>query len=336
MVGIEVKGLRKAFSDQTVVDNVSFNVAAGALCVLLGPSGCGKSTTLRLIAGLDSPNSGQIFIGGNDVTGLSPKDRGLAMVFQSYALFPHLTVGDNITFGLSVRGVPKPERWHRLANVIALTGLEGLEGRKPAQLSGGQRQRVALARAIIGEPSVCLMDEPLSNLDAALRHSMRSEIRALQQRLGMTMIYVTHDQVEAMTMADQIVLMNAGRIEQIGPPAEIYEHPASVFAAGFIGSPAMNIFRHQEKIIGVRPEHLHLFDDNNGHGGERWRVTRNEYLGADSLITLTTPHHETVIARQSGRVDLRHDQHVTVTWETRHEHRFKAPVATPSPIVLSQ
>ena len=211
MSRIAVEHLVKEFGDHAAVNDVSFSVERGALCVLLGPSGCGKSTTLRLIAGLEEPSSGRIEIEGRDVTHLPSQDRRIAMVFQSYALFPHLSVAQNIVFGLEVRRVPRAERETRMRKVAALTGLAPYLARKPAELSGGQRQRVALARAIISEQPVCLMDEPLSNLDAKLRHEMRVEIRALQQRLGMTMIYVTHDQIEAMTMADRVILMNDGR-----------------------------------------------------------------------------------------------------------------------------
>jgi multiple sugar transport system ATP-binding protein len=208
--------------------------------VLLGPSGCGKSTTLRLIAGLEQPDSGTVRIGGVDVTALSPAERKIAMVFQSYALFPHLSVAENIVFGLRVRGVLRAERDSRLRRVSDIVGLSHLLERKPSQLSGGQRQRVALGRAIIAEARVCLMDEPLSNLDAKLRHEMRTEIRALQQRLGMTMVYVTHDQTEAMTLGDRVAVMRAGVIQQVGAPEELYQRPRNLFVAGFIGSPAMN------------------------------------------------------------------------------------------------
>src|SRR5512146_2165997 len=211
------------------------------MLVLLGPSGCGKSTTLRLIAGLEAATAGRIAIGGVDVTDRPPAERRISMVFQSYALFPHLSVAENIVFGLKVRGLPKAEREARLAHVAELVGLSEQLGRKPSQLSGGQRQRVALARAVIAENRICLMDEPLSNLDAQLRHGMRVEIRALQQRLGMTVVYVTHDQVEAMSMADRVVLIREGRIEQEGTPEELYAKPATMFAARFIGTPGMNL-----------------------------------------------------------------------------------------------
>src|SRR5437868_7598938 len=232
MSAIELHDVVKSWGPARAVDGVSFEAAEGSLLVLLGPSGCGKSTTLRLVAGLEQPDSGTIMIGGADVTHLTPAQRKIAMVFQSYALFPHLSVAENIVFGLRVRRVSRAERDERLQRVAEIVGLGQLLERKPSQLSGGQRQRVALGRAIIAEARVCLMDEPLSNLDAKLRHEMRIEIRALQQRLGITMVYVTHDQTEAMTMADRIVLMRDGRIEQNGSPEELYSRPATAFKIG--------------------------------------------------------------------------------------------------------
>jgi sn-glycerol 3-phosphate transport system ATP-binding protein len=249
MSEVAVMGVSKYWGTARAVENITLNAAAGELVVLLGPSGCGKSTTLRLIAGLEQADSGSIIIAGRDVTRLPPGERRIAMVFQSYALFPHLTVAENITFGLRARGVARAECRARLKRVAEIVGLDGLLDRKPAQLSGGQRQRVALGRAIIAEAPVCLMDEPLSNLDAKLRHEMRAEIRALQQRLGMTMIYVTHDQTEAMTMADRIVLMRDGRIEQNGAPQELYNRPATAFAARFIGTPPMNLLPGEDEVV---------------------------------------------------------------------------------------
>ncbi|HUP29798.1 MAG TPA: ABC transporter ATP-binding protein, partial [Usitatibacter sp.] len=219
MSSIRLEGIAKHWGESRALDGISFPADAGSFVVLLGPSGCGKSTTLRLIAGLDTPTHGTIHIGDRDVTRLPPAQRGIAMVFQSYALFPHLSVAENIVFGLRVRKVS--DRDARLARVAELLGLGPLLARKPSQLSGGQQQRVALGRALVAEAPVCLMDEPLSNLDAQLRGEMRREIRALQQRLGITMVYVTHDQTEAMTMADRVVLMRGGRIEQVGTPEEL-------------------------------------------------------------------------------------------------------------------
>src|SRR6187401_582074 len=241
MAEVRLAGITKTWGSSAAVENVSFSAPDGHLVALLGPSGCGKSTTLRLIAGLETATSGTIRIAERDVTTLPPAKRGVSMVFQNYALFPHLSVAENILFGLKVRDVPRAERDARLKRAAGILGLEQLLGRKPSQLSGGQQQRVALGRAIVAETKVCLMDEPLSNLDAQLRVEMRREIRELQQRLGITMVYVTHDQVEAMTMADQVVLMRNGRIEQDAPPDEIYENPASIFVARFVGTPPMNV-----------------------------------------------------------------------------------------------
>lgn len=238
---IRLERVTKRWGAATAVDEISFDVTPGQFVILLGPSGCGKSTTLRMIAGLEEASDGRIHIGDRDVTRLPPGDRGLSMVFQSYALFPHLSVADNIVFGLRSRKVPKAEQRERLAKVAELVDLTDYLNRKPAQLSGGQRQRVALARSVISEHPICLMDEPLSNLDARLRSDMRREIKALQSRLNMTVIYVTHDQVEAMSMGDRVILMQHGKIVQDGTPDELYNRPASAFAASFIGSPAMNL-----------------------------------------------------------------------------------------------
>ena len=241
MSTIQLRNVSRQWGSHYAVQDISFAAAAGSFVVLLGPSGCGKSTTLRLIAGLDTPMAGQILIGGADVTRLPPARRRIAMVFQSYALFPHLNVAENILFGIKVRKEPADQFAPRLARVADLLGLAGLLDRKPGQLSGGQQQRVALGRAIIAQHPVCLMDEPLSNLDAQLRQEMRREIRALQRKLGVTMIYVTHDQTEAMSMADQVILMREGRIEQDAAPDVLYASPATSFAARFIGTPPMNV-----------------------------------------------------------------------------------------------
>jgi sn-glycerol 3-phosphate transport system ATP-binding protein len=300
-MGISVSNLVKDWSTSRAVDNITFQAEKGTFVALLGPSGCGKSTTLRLIAGLDDATSGTMTIAGRDVTRMAPAKRGLSMVFQSYALFPHLTAAQNILFGLSVRGFSKGEQEVRLKLTADMLGLEHLLDRRPSQMSGGQQQRVALGRALIAETSVCLLDEPLSNLDAKLRAEMRSEIRSLQKRLGITMLYVTHDQTEAMSMADQVILMNGGRIEQAGSPEDLYERPASVFAARFIGTPPMNILdlaRHEggmalpgsarlltgltsgELQLGIRPEHIQLSAD-----GEPATVQSSEYFGSDTILT---------------------------------------------------
>ena len=240
---IELRRVSKSFGTTEVIDCVDFKVAHGEFVVIVGPSGCGKSTLLRLITGLDEITDGQIFIDDINVTRERPSRRGVAMVFQSYALFPHLTVEDNIGFGLRLAGVAKPKIKERVLETARILRVEDLLERKPRQLSGGQRQRVAIGRSIIRDPKVFLFDEPLSNLDAALRVIMRLELARLHKRLGATMIYVTHDQTEAMTLADRIIVMNAGRIEQVGSPLELYERPANKFVAGFIGSPRHELSR---------------------------------------------------------------------------------------------
>jgi sn-glycerol 3-phosphate transport system ATP-binding protein len=309
------------------------------MLVLLGPSGCGKSTTLRLIAGLEQVSGGRVLIGGEDVTDRPPARRRLSMVFQSYALFPHLTVAENIVFGLRVRRVPAAERRARLTRVADLLGLDGLLARKPSQLSGGQQQRVALGRAIIAETAVCLMDEPLSNLDAQLRLEMRREIRSLQQKLGITMVYVTHDQTEAMSMADQVILLREGRVEQDASPAELYARPATIFAARFIGTPPMNILtladgaggaviagtqgpvvlpgRGAGLSLGVRPEDIRLAPE----GGLRATVAAVEYLGADSILSCAIGGQGLAV-RAPGRVDLAPGAPVHLAWNKDATHVF--------------
>ena len=330
------------------VDAISFDFAPGTLNVLLGPSGCGKSTTLRLIAGLELPDAGRLLVAGRDVTTLPPAARSIAMVFQSYALFPHLTVAENIAFGLRVRKVPADDRERRLARVADLLGLSALLGRKPGQLSGGQQQRVALGRAIIAEAPVCLMDEPLSNLDAQLRAGMRQEIRALQRKLGITMVYVTHDQVEAMSMADRVVLLNAGRIEQNGTPVELYETPANAFVARFIGTPPMNLLALTARpegaviegtdgpvvlpdscaggLVGVRPEHITLAFER----GARAAVEIVEYLGVDSLLAGRIGTQPLAV-RLPCTVALRAGEPAWLTWAPGAQHYFDAAGVRASP-----
>jgi sn-glycerol 3-phosphate transport system ATP-binding protein len=282
---VNVVNIAKEFGKVRVIDGVNCDIRDGEFIVILGPSGCGKSTLLRIIAGLETASGGQIEIGGRVVTHVEPKDRNIAFVFQNYALYPHMTVWHNMAYGLKVRGMPRPQIEARVKEAAAILGLEGLMDRKPRQLSGGQRQRVAMGRAIVREPQVFLFDEPLSNLDAKLRVQMRLEIKKLHQTVRTTSIFVTHDQVEAMTLADRLIVMNAGRFEQIGTPMEVYAQPATTFVAGFIGSPAMNIFpasvtadggalevgaarwplaathptlAGRAVTLGVRPEHLEL------------------------------------------------------------------------------
>ncbi|MDE2575650.1 MAG: ABC transporter ATP-binding protein, partial [Rhodospirillales bacterium] len=248
---VRLEGVSKHFGATRVLDAIHLDVPPASFTVLLGQSGCGKTTCLRILAGLETASSGRVLIGGRDVTTAPPAGRGVAMVFQSYALFPHLDVAENIVFGLRARGVARAERRARLARAAEMLGIGHLLARRPAQLSGGPQQRVALGRALVAEAPVCLMDEPLSNLDAQLRADMRREIVGLQRRLGLTMIYVTHDQTEAMSMADQVVVMREGRIEQCAAPAEIYERPASSYVAGFIGAPPMNLFPLEQRGAGL-------------------------------------------------------------------------------------
>jgi sn-glycerol 3-phosphate transport system ATP-binding protein len=320
---ISVQNVSKYWGPARAIEGVSFEAAAGSLVVLLGPSGCGKSTTLRLIAGLEQVTNGRIFIAGKDVTDLPPAKRRIAMVFQSYALFPHLSVAENILFGLRVRKVPKAERTRRLSRVAALLGLDALLERKPSQLSGGQQQRVALGRAIIAETPVCLMDEPLSNLDAQLRADMRREIRALQQQLGITMVYVTHDQSEAMSMADQVILMRDGRVEQAAQPEDLYARPASTFAARFIGTPPMNILSvapstNGDLLLGVRPEHVMV-----GDAGIPARVQSTEFLGADTIVSCSYDG-QTLAARVPGKAAFPSGTRVALRWQPENLHFFDA------------
>jgi len=338
---ISVQHVSRLWGATRAVDDVSFEAPEGKMLVLLGPSGCGKSTTLRLIAGLEQVSGGTVLIGGTDVTHLPPAQRKLSMVFQSYALFPHLSVAENVVFGLRVRRVPAAERAHRLKRVADLLGLDALLDRKPSQLSGGQQQRVALGRAIIAETAVCLMDEPLSNLDAQLRLEMRREIRSLQQKLGVTMVYVTHDQTEAMSMADQVVLLRDGRVEQDATPAELYARPATVFAARFIGTPPMNLLtladgpggaviegsagpavlpgRGAGLMLGVRPEEIRITSD----GGLRAAVTNVEFLGADSILTCAVGA-QSLAVRAPGRVELPAGAPVHLAWSKDAVHVFDA------------
>jgi sn-glycerol 3-phosphate transport system ATP-binding protein len=338
-VAIRLTGISKSWGAHQVIKSLDLEFGRGQLVALLGPSGCGKSTLLRLLAGLETPDSGRVEIDGKDVTGAAPSARGLSMVFQSYALFPHLNIAENICFGMHVRGVHAAERRQRLQDALALTNLQGLEQRKPAQLSGGQRQRVALARAIVAGHSICLMDEPLSNLDAKLRHSVRHEIRALQQRLGMTVVYVTHDQTEAMGMADKIVLMNGGGIVQSGTPAELYETPATAFSAGFIGSPPMMLMAAEKlppalragiapiggnvkTLIGVRPEHFHIVAPSSTE--LFGTVTGVEFQGAESYIYLDLPGGDDIIVRSPEKSRLKLGDRVGLGWNPADAHVFAA------------
>ncbi len=337
MSAILLKDIYKSWGSFQALSNINFGCEEGTLLVLLGPSGCGKSTTLRLIAGLETPTSGAVVIKGRDVSNLPPVKRDISMVFQNYALFPHLTVAENITFGLKARKVSKSEQEKRLKNAADILGLEDFLKRKPAQLSGGQRQRVALGRAIVAQVPVCLMDEPLSNLDAKLRQEMRQEIRSLQQRLGMTMVYVTHDQVEAMTIADKIILMNDGGIEQHGTPEELYNCPATAFTGSFIGNPPMNILQSNPEIVvacgvdipenlssndllvGVRPENIEIRENS----GFEIVVSAIEYLGADTLI-VGHSNDQSITLTVPGKSSIPTGERIRIGWSSKHTHLFSA------------
>ena len=308
MASVSLRGVRKSYDGLEVVHGVDCEIVDGEFIVVLGPSGCGKSTLLRMIAGLEAITGGEIAIGGRVVNELEPKDRDIAMVFQNYALYPHMSVYDNMSYGLRIRGMPKADIEVRVRNAAKILELGALLQRRPRQLSGGQRQRVAMGRAIVREPAVFLFDEPLSNLDAKLRVQMRMEIKRLHQSIRTTSVYVTHDQVEAMTLGDRLIVMNAGRAEQIGSPLEVYERPATTFVAGFIGSPAMNMLparlaadganvelddvrfavgmpaghAGRDVMLGIRPEHVAL-----GRGqpdAVQFAVGFVEALGADTLV----------------------------------------------------
>ncbi len=289
MAVVETRDLTKVFKEGHLgaVNNVNLETREGEFLVFLGPSGSGKTTLLRMIAGLETPTSGEILIGGRVVNNLTPRERRIAMVFQSYALYPHLTVYKNIAFPLKAQSVPKNLHKEKVEWAASLLGIGGLLQRKPRELSGGERQRVALARAIVREPSVFLLDEPLSNLDAKLRLSAREELERFHRRVGTTTIYVTHDQVEAMAMGDRIMVLNHGVVRQIGTPKEVYDDPADTFVATFLGSPPMNLIENQEVIVGFRPEHFRLAEEvkDGSRVTFKFRVDNVEYLGAEFILS---------------------------------------------------
>ncbi len=311
MASIQFKEIRKSYGDVKVVHGISLDIEDGEFIVIVGPSGCGKSTLLRMVAGLEPITSGELRIGDRVVNKLEPKDRDCAMVFQNYALYPHMTVYDNMAYGLKIRGVDKAEIDRRVNEAAEMLQLTGLLQRRPRQLSGGQRQRVAMGRAIVREPSVFLFDEPLSNLDAKLRVQTRLQIKRLQERLGTTSLYVTHDQVEAMTLAHRMIVMNGGVAEQVGTPKEVYDDPATMFVAGFIGSPPMNLVRGRvsgdgthfeangerlrlpeavpslagrDLVFGIRPEHVTMSPATNGDALGTFRTETVEGLGSEYLV----------------------------------------------------
>lgn len=304
MATITLKQIKKSYGKTEVIHGVDLDVADGELIVIVGPSGCGKSTLLRMVAGLETVTDGQISIDGRVVNDLEPRERDIAMVFQNYALYPHMSVRKNLAYGLKIAKLPADEIERRVAKAAKMLQLDQYLDRKPRQLSGGQRQRVAMGRAIVREPAAFLFDEPLSNLDAKLRVQMRMEIKALQRELGITSLYVTHDQVEAMTMADRVVVMNEGVAEQIGPPLEVYRNPATMFVAGFIGSPPMNFIDPQllgeaadpgATTLGVRPENLSLVAPDEGR--LKGTVAFCEALGADTLIHVRMVDGSVLIVR---------------------------------------
>ena len=292
-------------SGSVAVSNVSLTVQDGEFLVLVGPSGCGKSTTLRMVAGLEEITSGTIYIGGRCVNNLAPKDRDIAMVFQNYALYPHMTVFENMAFGLKLRHVPRREIQARVNEAAEILGLQDYMKRLPKHLSGGQRQRVAVGRAIVRKPKVFLFDEPLSNLDAKMRVEMRGEITRLHRRLGATMIYVTHDQVEAMTMSDRIVVMHRGFVQQCDRPLDVYRRPANLFVAGFVGTPPMNFVKDGNRIMGFRPESLQLCEPADAQSMLRGSVDVVEPMGAETYIHFVTENKDKLIARVAPDVPVR-------------------------------
>ena len=324
---ITLKGVSKSFGATSIIPNIDLEIADGEFVVFVGPSGCGKSTLLRLIAGLEDTSGGTISIDGRDVTGEAPAKRKLAMVFQSYALYPHMSVRNNIAFPLKMAGEDKAVIDRKVSDAARVLNLTNYLDRRPGQLSGGQRQRVAIGRAIVRQPSAFLFDEPLSNLDAALRGTMRLEISELHHQLKTTMIYVTHDQVEAMTMADKIVVLNAGNIEQVGSPMELYKSPKNLFVAGFIGSPKMNLIagapaaRHDAVTIGIRPEHLGISTTD----GE-WKATVGvaEHLGSDTFLHVQADGVGPLTVRADGEIRVHHGDTVYLTPDKGKLHRFDA------------
>ncbi|GGG77878.1 sugar ABC transporter ATP-binding protein [Salipiger pallidus] len=324
---IQLEKVTKSFGEVNVIPPLDLEINDGEFVVFVGPSGCGKSTLLRLIAGLEDVTSGKIEIDGTNATELAPAQRGLAMVFQSYALYPHMSVRKNIAFPMKMAKVPQDEQKRRIDAAAKALNLTDYLDRRPGQLSGGQRQRVAIGRAIVREPQAFLFDEPLSNLDAALRVGMRLEIMELHERLATTMIYVTHDQVEAMTMADKIVVLRAGHIEQVGSPLELYHNPRNEFVAGFIGSPKMNLLKgdtarqHGAATVGVRPEHIAV---STTEGLWQGKVNVAEHLGSDTFLHVNDHGlgSEPLTVRVDGELPVKHGDTIFMTPDTSKMHRF--------------
>jgi multiple sugar transport system ATP-binding protein len=352
MAGLRLVELRKSFGSANIIKGVNIDIKDGEFVVFVGPSGCGKSTLLRMIAGLEGISGGDLFIGDRLCNEVEPRDRGIAMVFQSYALYPHMTVYENMGFGLSLSKTPKPELDARVREAARILQMEHLLDRKPSQLSGGQRQRVAIGRAIVRKPEVFLFDEPLSNLDAALRVDMRMELAKLHRDLGSTMIYVTHDQVEAMTLADKIVVLEGGVVQQIGAPIDLYKNPTNKFVAGFIGSPKMNFLPVKVQnvdrdtltvgsaaippvpvkgrgfsvgdsaLLGVRPHYLTRDAAREGEGSVRGKVSLVERLGTETIISFETPSSDRVLAVIPRDIELTLDNAVEFSFNPALAHIY--------------
>ncbi len=325
MSRITLHGVSRSYGSVEVLRDIDLDIRDGELIVFVGPSGCGKSTLLRLIAGLDRPTAGRIEIDATDVTNVPAADRGLAMVFQSYALYPHMSVRQNLAFGLENAKMPRAEIGKRIEEAARMLEIEPYLDRRPGQLSGGQRQRVAIGRAIVRNPTAFLLDEPLSNLDAELRISTRAELSALHKRLGTTMVYVTHDQIEAMTLAHRIVVLRAGRIEQVGTPLELYNKPANRFVAGFIGAPRMNFLPAamvpgaSGAEIGIRPQHMRRAAE--GEGGIRSTVTLVEALGSETVVHAEAGGHR-VLAVLPGQQQIENGVEITLAYDAHDLHPF--------------
>jgi multiple sugar transport system ATP-binding protein len=328
MAEIQLRKVAKRYGEQTIVHGIDLEISNGEFVVLVGPSGCGKSTTLRMIAGLEEISSGELYFGDRSMNKVLPKNRDIAMVFQNYALYPHMTVKENISFGLMLRKTPRAEIEARVQEVAKILELGTLLNRKPGQLSGGQRQRVAMGRAIARRPRVFLFDEPLSNLDAKLRNQMRAEIKKLHLMLKSTVVYVTHDQVEAMTLADRIVVMKDGRIQQVGTPREIYGKPANSFVAGFIGSPPMNFLELEGRLVGMRPELLrlsaHSLRDAKKYSA---RVELTESLGGETLVHAVLDNQK-IIARIEGIHETKLGEPIDFYIESAQLHYFDKHTGT--------
>ncbi len=329
MATLTLENISKSFGATKVLHDISLQVNEGEFIVFVGPSGCGKSTLLRAIAGLEDVTTGRITISGRDVTDVPPAKRGIAMVFQSYALYPHLTVEGNMGLGLRQAGEPSATITDRIATASKMLSLQDYLHRRPSELSGGQRQRVAIGRAIVRKPDLFLFDEPLSNLDAALRMAMRVEIARLHRELGASMVYVTHDQTEAMTLADRIVVLRDGRIEQIGSPMELYNSPANQFVAGFLGAPSMNFLNAGTlgapgATLGIRPEHVQIATEGKISG----IIAHVERLGGDTNLLVTLPQGQTCTVRLFGQHDYHVDAPVDLTWADHHAFAFDAKGTT--------